>query len=99
MTGQSLITAVVVGVAVGTVGRVVACRGRGMPLWLPPAAGVAAAVLATVLSWTADPDQAGPTLLEIGLQLVSALAAVTTVAVTAGPSRAAARWQRSGRGR
>jgi uncharacterized membrane protein YeaQ/YmgE (transglycosylase-associated protein family) len=91
LTGQGLITAVVVGVVIGVAGRALACRGRGVPLWLPPAAGVAGAVLATVVLWMADTDRTGPTLLEAGLQVFFAIVAVTIVAVTADPPGVRAR--------
>ncbi|SDT27837.1 GlsB/YeaQ/YmgE family stress response membrane protein [Actinoplanes derwentensis] len=83
MTGLSLITAVAIGAVIGIVGRVLTRRGRNVPLWLPVAAGVAAAVLATVIARMANSDRPGPTLLEIVLQVLFAAAGVAVVAVTA----------------
>ncbi|WP_328471417.1 hypothetical protein OHA21_07185 [Actinoplanes sp. NBC_00393] len=83
MTALSLIIAVTVGVVAGVTGRMLLRRGRTVPLWLPIAAGVAAAVLATVLSRMANTDRPGPTLTEILLQVLFAVAGVAVVAVTA----------------
>ncbi|WP_199516703.1 GlsB/YeaQ/YmgE family stress response membrane protein [Nucisporomicrobium flavum] len=53
MSFTSLITAAAVGIAVGfAVGISVSVR-RGLPLWLPPAIGAAAAVCGTVAAWLA----------------------------------------------
>lgn len=82
MTVHSLILAVTVGLAIGVVGRVVLCRGRPVPLWLPVAAAVAAAVLVTVIARTANTDRPELTALEIILQVLFATAAVALVAAT-----------------
>jgi uncharacterized membrane protein YeaQ/YmgE (transglycosylase-associated protein family) len=83
MTGSSLIAAVTVGAVIGVAGRVLATRCRTVPMWLPLAAGVAAAVLATVLTRMAAVDGPGPTLVEFVLQVLFAAAGVTVVALTA----------------
>ncbi|MFC4070295.1 hypothetical protein [Actinoplanes subglobosus] len=83
MTGQSLIIAVTVGVVLGVAGRLLAGRRRSLPLWLPPAAGVAAALLATVLTRMAATDPPTPATPEIILQVLFAAAGVTIVALTA----------------
>ena len=100
MTGQDLITAVAVGAVVGAAGHLLLRRRRCVPWWVPLAAGVAAAVLATVLSWMAEPGRTGPTLLEIAVQVLAAVAGVTIVATTAaGTPPAVTRGQRGGRTR
>lgn len=83
MTGLSLITAVAVGAVIGLAGRFLAFRGRTVPVWLPVAAGVAAAVMATVIARMANSDRPGPTVLELVLQVLFAAAGVAVVAVTA----------------
>jgi hypothetical protein len=83
MTAHSLIIAVMVGVATGIAGRLLAGRSRMLPVWLPIAAGVAAAVLATVLAWVADSIHPGLTDLAVVVQVLFAVAAVAAVLVTA----------------
>ncbi|WP_433796946.1 hypothetical protein [Actinoplanes sp. CA-252034] len=83
MTGLSLIAAVTVGAFLGAAGRMVAVRCRTAPWWLPPAAGVAAALLATVAVRMATAGGPGPTLVELVLQVLFAAAGVTLVALTA----------------
>lgn len=83
MTAHSLIIAVLVGVATGIAGRLLAGRSRMLPMWLPIAAGVAAAVLATVLAWVADSVHPGLTDLAFVVQVLFAAAAVATVVATA----------------
>ncbi|GIF45145.1 GlsB/YeaQ/YmgE family stress response membrane protein [Actinoplanes xinjiangensis] len=83
MTGLSLIAAVSVGAVIGAAGRMLAARCRTVPVWLPLAAGVAAALLATVLTRMAATDGPGPTLVEFVLQVLFAAAGVTLVALTA----------------
>ena len=82
MTAHSLIIAVTAGVVLGVAGRLLV-RRRPVPLWLPVAAGVAAAVLATVVARAANSDRPGPTVVEVILQVLFAAAGVTLVLVTA----------------
>jgi hypothetical protein len=96
MTADSLIIAVTVGVVVGLAGRIVVCRGRDLPWWLPAAAGVAAAVMMTVITWMVDADRSGPTAIEVLLQALAAAAGVTIVAVTADRAADETRWQPRG---
>jgi uncharacterized membrane protein YeaQ/YmgE (transglycosylase-associated protein family) len=83
MTGLSLIAAVTVGAVIGVAGRMLAARCRTVPMWLPLAAGIAAAVLATVATRMASVAGPGPTLVEFVLQVLFAAAGVTVVALTA----------------
>lgn len=83
MTGLSLISAVTVGAVIGVAGRILATRCRTVPMWLPPAAGVAAAVLATVGIRMTTVGGPGPALVEFVLQVLFATIGVTAVALTA----------------
>lgn len=83
MTANSLITAVTVGLFIGVIGRLLTRRARLLPLWLPVSAAVGAAVLAAIIAERADADRPGPTVFEVILQVVFAVAGVTVVAVTA----------------
>jgi hypothetical protein len=80
MTVTSLVTAVAVGAVLGVAGWVVR---RGVPFWLPPAAGVGAAVFATTIARIAADLPAGFSLTELGLQVFFAASAVTAVVATA----------------
>jgi uncharacterized membrane protein (UPF0136 family) len=95
MTAFSLIIAVTVGLVIGVAGRLVACRGRSAPWWLPVSAAVAAAVLATVAVRMANTDHTAPTLLEVALQLLFAVVGVAVVAATADRIPAAS-WEHGG---
>ncbi|OJF15239.1 hypothetical protein [Couchioplanes caeruleus] len=97
MTALSLIIAVTVGLVAGVTGGLQVRRSRPVPLWVPVAAGVAAAILATVIARMADSDRPGPTLVELLLQVIFAAAGVAVVAVTADRPPAGTRWERSGR--
>ncbi|MEV0902765.1 hypothetical protein [Actinoplanes sp. NPDC049802] len=83
MTAHSLIIAVAVGVVTGVAGRLFARRRRLVPVWLPISAGVAAAVLATVLTWLADAILSGLSDAAVVLQVLFAAAAVAIVVLTA----------------
>jgi hypothetical protein len=74
---------VTAGVVVGVAGRFLACRGRSVPLWLPIAAAVAAAMLATFVARMTGSDRPDPTLFEIVLQVLLTATAVAAVALTA----------------
>jgi uncharacterized membrane protein YeaQ/YmgE (transglycosylase-associated protein family) len=87
MTALSLIIAVTVGVVAGAAGRALV-RRRSVPLWLLVAAGVAAAVLATVVARMAGVERPGPTVTEVVLQILLAAAGVALVAATADRERA-----------
>ncbi|GID32824.1 GlsB/YeaQ/YmgE family stress response membrane protein [Paractinoplanes brasiliensis] len=80
MTVTSLVTAVAVGVALGVAGSLVR---RGVPFWLPLAAGVGAAVFATTVVRIAADLPSGFSLTELGLQVLLAAAAVAAVVATA----------------
>jgi hypothetical protein len=83
MTAYSLVIAVAVGVVTGIAGRLLAGRNRVVPVWLPVAAGVAAAVLATVLIWMAAAVRPGLSKLAVTLQVLFAALGVAAVLITA----------------
>ncbi|MBO3744144.1 GlsB/YeaQ/YmgE family stress response membrane protein [Actinoplanes flavus] len=83
MTARSLFIAVAVGVVTGVVGRLLAGRSRSVPVWLPIAAGVAAAMLATVLAWMSDVVRPGLSDLAVVMQVLFAAAGVAIVVATA----------------
>lgn len=83
MTATSIITAVVVGLVVGGLIRWLVPACRRVPLWLPPAVGVGAAVMGTVAARLGGVDASQVSPVELVLQLVLAGAAVGAVAVTA----------------
>lgn len=86
MTGTALITALVVGVAIGTVGRR-GLPGRDTPIWLTVAVGVACALLGTVLAYLAGMSTAGFNILLLVIQVVLAALGVALVSGTARPRR------------
>jgi uncharacterized membrane protein YeaQ/YmgE (transglycosylase-associated protein family) len=83
MTAHSLIIAVMVGVVTGIAGRLLAGRNRTLPVWLSVSAGVAAAVLATVLAWMVDSVRPGLSDLAVVGQVLFAVVAVAAVVITA----------------
>ncbi|BBH67162.1 hypothetical protein ACTI_38470 [Actinoplanes sp. OR16] len=82
MTAVSLAAAVAVGVVAG-LAALVPLRRRGLPLWLPFAAGVGAAVLASVVTRLSNAERTSLTLVEFMLQILFAGAGLAAVAVTA----------------
>ncbi|WP_229073600.1 GlsB/YeaQ/YmgE family stress response membrane protein [Actinoplanes sp. DH11] len=73
-------------VAVGLVAGLAACaplRRRGLPVWLPFAAGVGAAVLASIVTRLSNAERTSLTLVEVVLQVLFAAAGLAAVAVTA----------------
>ena len=84
MTVVSLVAAVTVGLLAGLAGLASAQVRRSVPVWLPVAIGVGAAMLATLALQMAAPGRTGLTGTELVLQIVFAVAAVALVAVTGG---------------
>jgi hypothetical protein len=83
MTETSIITAVAVGLVVGVLVRWLVPACRRVPFWLPPAVGVAAAVMGTVAARLGGVDSSRVSAVELVLQLVLACSAVGAVALTA----------------
>ncbi|MFC0003531.1 hypothetical protein [Micromonospora siamensis] len=83
MTGAALVSALLVGLAMGTVGRLVVPRRRAVPVWLTVAAGVAAALLGTIvarLDGVDVRDSGGRLLVQAGAAGVAVLLAVRAAA-------------------
>jgi hypothetical protein len=83
MTGSSLVTAVMVGLVLGVVVRWLGPTRRAVPFWLPPAVGVGAAVLGTVVARLGGVDTSQVSPVELVLQVGLAGLGVGAVAVTA----------------
>ncbi|MBY8870455.1 hypothetical protein K7640_01195 [Micromonospora sp. PLK6-60] len=84
MSGEALVSALLVGLAVGVVGRLVLPGRRATPVWLTIAAGIAAALLGTIgirLAGAGLDAEAGPRLLvQGGSAVVATLLAVRAAA-------------------
>lgn len=97
MTGNALIHALAVGVAVGVLGRLVLPGRAAAPLWLTVAVGLGAALLGTITARVAGVDVAEPSVLRLVVQAGFAGAAVVLAVATAGraprPARAVTRWR------
>ena len=83
MTVTSLVTAVLVGGALGVAGHLLTRAGRRVPFWLPPTVGVGMAVFATTVARIAADLPSGFSLTEVGLQVFFAGAGVAAVVTTA----------------
>ncbi|MGR6320262.1 hypothetical protein Q2K19_24555 [Micromonospora soli] len=84
MNGSTLVGAVVVGVAVGAVGRLVLPGRKAAPVWLTLALGVAAALLGAIVVGLVGTGPGGPAVLALIVQVVFAAVAVVLAVVTAG---------------
>ncbi|MFI7213535.1 hypothetical protein [Micromonospora maritima] len=84
MTGSTLVGALVVGLAVGAVGRLVLPGRRSVPVWLTLALGVAAALLGAIVVGLVDRRPAGSPLLPLVVQTGFAAVAVVLAVVAAG---------------
>lgn len=84
MTGNALIHALVVGLAVGALGWLVLPGRPAAPVWLALAVGVGAALLGTISARVAGVDVADPSLLRMVVQVGSAGTAVVLAVAAAG---------------
>ncbi|MEW2383559.1 hypothetical protein AB0873_15920 [Micromonospora sp. NPDC047707] len=84
MTGDALVHALVVGLAVGAFGRLVLPGRPVAPVWLTLAVGVGAALLGTISARVAGVDVAAPSPLRLAVQAGFAGTAVLLALVTAG---------------
>ncbi|WP_250005626.1 GlsB/YeaQ/YmgE family stress response membrane protein [Actinoplanes sp. M2I2] len=82
MTVTSLVTAVVIGGALGVAGHLLTKADRRVPFWLPPTVGVGAAVFATTVARIAADLPTGLSLAELTLQVVFGGAGVAAVVTT-----------------
>ncbi|SCG43330.1 GlsB/YeaQ/YmgE family stress response membrane protein [Micromonospora coxensis] len=87
MTVTSIVGAVVVGLVVGGLGRLVIPGRRRIPVWLTAAAGLVAALFGLIVARLAGIDTDGPRLLPLVVQVGLAGLGVALVAGTAGGSR------------
>lgn len=91
MSGSALVSALIVGVAVGVAGRLVVPGRTAAPVWLTLALGVAAALLGSIVVRLVGADVVEPTLPRLLVQSGSAGVVVVLAVVTAGRQRPAAR--------
>lgn len=84
MTGSTLVGALVVGLAVGGVGRLVVPGRKAVPVWLTLALGVAAALLGAIVVGLVDRRPDASPLLSLMMQTAFAAVAVVLAVVTAG---------------
>jgi hypothetical protein len=84
VTAASLVTAVTVGLVIGVLARWRVPVCRGVPFWLPSAAGVGAAVLGTVGARLAGVDTSQVSPVELILQVTLGGLGVAAVVRTAG---------------
>jgi uncharacterized membrane protein YeaQ/YmgE (transglycosylase-associated protein family) len=82
VTVTGIITALIVGLAVGALGRLAVPGRQHIPIWLTMAVGVVAALLGTVLVRLAGVNTSGFSPLELLLQVVLATVGVVLAAVT-----------------
>ncbi|PWU47491.1 GlsB/YeaQ/YmgE family stress response membrane protein [Micromonospora globispora] len=81
MTATGIITALIVGLIVGALGRLVVPGRQNMPMWLHMLIGVGAALLGTVVARASGfADTAGIDWRELLLQVLFAAIAVALVA-------------------
>ncbi|MBQ1046158.1 MULTISPECIES: hypothetical protein [unclassified Micromonospora] len=88
MTGSTLVGALVVGLAVGGVGRLVVPGRKAAPVWLTLALGVAAALLGAIVVGLVDRRPDGSPLLSLMTQTAFAAVAVVLAVVAAGRTEA-----------
>ncbi|MBL7261713.1 GlsB/YeaQ/YmgE family stress response membrane protein [Paractinoplanes lichenicola] len=84
MTVTGIITALIVGLIVGALGRLVVPGRQNIPIWLTMLIGVVAALLGTVIARAAGVNTSGFSVLELVIQVVVAAVGVAIVAGTAG---------------
>ncbi|QDY08436.1 GlsB/YeaQ/YmgE family stress response membrane protein [Micromonospora sp. HM134] len=84
MSVPGIVAAVVVGLVIGTLGRLVVGGRTQVPLWLTLAVGLVAALLGTIVSRLVGIDSDGYTLRQLIVQVGLAGVAVALVVGTAG---------------
>ncbi|MFC0506442.1 hypothetical protein [Micromonospora costi] len=88
MDGNVLVSALIVGLAIGTAGRLLVPGRAAVPVWLTLALGVAAALLGSIVVRLAGVDLGGLTALRLTVQTGCAGLAVV-LAVVSGAQRSA----------
>ncbi|AGZ39851.1 GlsB/YeaQ/YmgE family stress response membrane protein [Actinoplanes friuliensis] len=92
MTVTSILVALVVGLIIGALGRLVVPGKQNIPIWLTMVIGVVAALLGTVLARAIGVDKTGGIdWIELAFQVVLAAIGVALVAGTAGRRRRSVR--------
>lgn len=82
------LTAIVIGLIVGALGRLVVPGKQNIPIWLTLLIGVVAALIGTFLAGVLGVDDtSGPDWIELALQIGLAAAGVALVAGVRGPRR------------
>ncbi len=84
MTVTGIITALIVGLIVGALGRLAVPGRQNIPIWLTMVIGVVAALLGTVIARAIGVNTTGFSFLEFALQVLLAAAGVAIVVATAG---------------
>jgi uncharacterized membrane protein YeaQ/YmgE (transglycosylase-associated protein family) len=79
MTVSGIISAIIVGLIIGALGRLVVPGRQNMPIWLTILIGIVAAILGTWIA-SAIVDTDGFSIVELILQVVLAAIGVTLVA-------------------
>lgn len=84
MTVIGIVSALIVGLIVGALGRLVVPGKQNIPLWLTLVIGVVAALLGTVVAHAAGISTSGFSVLELVIQVALAALGVALVAGTRG---------------
>lgn len=84
MTVTGIITALIVGLIIGALGRLVVPGRQNIPIWLTMLIGVGAALLGTVLARAMGVDTEGFSFVELLVQVVLAAVGVALVMGVAG---------------
>lgn len=84
MNGSTLVGALVVGVVVGSLGRLAVAGRTAAPVWLTLALGVAAALLGAIVVGLVGVDRARPAVLPLVVQSGFAAVAVVLAVLAAG---------------
>ena len=84
MTVTGIITALIVGLIIGALGRLVVPGKQNIPIWLTMVVGVAAALIGTFLARAVGVNTSGFSWLELLFQVGLAAVGVAIIAGTAG---------------
>jgi uncharacterized membrane protein YeaQ/YmgE (transglycosylase-associated protein family) len=91
VTVTGIITAIIVGLIIGALGRLVVPGRQNIPIWLTMLIGVVAALLGTVLARALGVSTSGFSFVELLVQVGLAALGVAIVAGTAGRRNRAVR--------
>jgi uncharacterized membrane protein YeaQ/YmgE (transglycosylase-associated protein family) len=80
VTVTGIITALIIGLIIGVLGRLVAPGRQHIPIWLTILVGIVAALIGTAIAQAInEADTSGVDWIELGLQVVLAAVGVTLV--------------------